>query len=167
MKRDIFLCFVVMIGLFLIPPEIGGVWKRHSVVDVEGKVSRLYDLCDFAYRMDVENFNEDDPIVDVYLGDIVGMNVETWESLEVEDETPVYVFDSDNYALPYKLAGRDRPVVYHYEIYEMDGLYYLKVVYLVSHKSDKVKEYISHYRYTNLSGEAIEAMNDMGVRWTP
>lgn len=167
MKRDIFLTIILVLGLFLIPPEIGGVWKRHNIVDVEGKVSRLYDLCDYAYRQDIETFNEDDPILDVYLGEIVGMDMESWQSLEIEKETPVYVFDSDNYALPLKLASRNRPVLYHYEIYELDETYYLKAVYLGSHKIDNVKEYFARYKYTNLTKEAVDAMNERVEPYSP
>ncbi|WMI82083.1 hypothetical protein [Anaerotignum sp. MB30-C6] len=166
MKRDIFLTIILVLGLFLIPPEIGGVWKRHSIVDVEGKESRLYDLCDYAYRQDIEIFNEDDPILDVYLGEIVGMDVETWQSLEIEREAPVYIFNRRD-VRPLKLASRNRPVLYHYEIYELDETYYLKAVYLGSHKIDNVKEYFARYKYTNLTKEAIDSMNERVEPYSP
>lgn len=94
------------------------------------------------------------------------MNVEAWEGLNVEKENPVYTFNRRDIT-PIKLASRYRPVVYHYEIYEMDEMYYLKVVYLVSHKKDNVKEYIVRYRYTNLTKEAVDAMNERQDAYAP
>lgn len=95
------------------------------------------------------------------------MNAETWQSSEIEKEAPVYIFDSQRSAQPIKLASTYRPVVYHYEIYEMDEMYYLKVVYLVSNKKDNVKEYIVRYRYTNLTKEAVDALNERQDAYAP
>jgi len=167
MKRDILISLLVLFVLFFVPPQIGAIWRTHTILDIDGKVSRLYDLCDYAYREQIETFNEDNPILDVYLGEIVGMNAETWQSLEIEKEAPVYIFDSQRSAQPIKLASRYRPVVYHYELYEHEDTYYLKVVYLVSHKKDNVKEYIVRYRYTNLTKEAVGAMNERQDAYAP
>lgn len=158
MKRDILNSILVMFALFFVPPQIGALWRSHTILDVDGKVTRLYDLCDYAYREDVELFEEDDPILEVYLGEIIGMNDEAWEGLNVEKENPVYIFNRRD-AYPLKLASRYRPVVYQYKIYELEGSYYLKVVYLVSHKRNNVKEYIVQYKYTDLTKEAVEEMN--------
>lgn len=166
MKRDILISLLVLFVLFFVPPQIGAIWRTHTILDIDGKVSRLYDLCDYAYREQIETFNEDNPILDVYLGEIVGMNVEAWEGFNVEKENPVYTFNRRDIT-PIKLASRYRPVVYHYEIYEMDKMYYLKVVYLVSHKKDNVKEYIVHYKYTNLTKEAVEEMNKRKDPYNP
>lgn len=167
MKRDILISLLVLFVLFFVPPQIGAIWRMHTILDVDGKVTRLYDLCDYAYREKIEIYNEDNPILDVYLGYIVGMNAGTWQSLEIEKKAPVYIFDSQRNAHPIKLASRYRPVVYHYEIYEMDEIYYLKVVYLVSHKKDNVKEYIARYKYTYLSNEAVEEMNKRKDPYNP
>lgn len=166
MKRDILISLLVLFVLFFVPPQIGAIWRMHTILDVDGKATRLYDLCDYAYREDVELFDEEDPILEVYLGEIVGMDIEAWEGLDVEKENPVYIFNRRDIA-PIKLASRYRPVVYHYEIYEMDEIYYLKVVYLVSYKKDNVKEYIARYKYTYLTNEAVEEMNKRKDPYNP
>ena len=95
MKRDILIWFLFLFVLLLILLQIGPLWKKHATIDVDGKITSLYDLCDYAYRENVELFDEDDPILEVYLGEITGMDAETWQSLEIEKEAPVYIFDSN------------------------------------------------------------------------
>ncbi|WP_313524623.1 hypothetical protein [Anaerotignum sp.] len=166
MKRDILLTVVIVIGLFLIPYPIGAVWNWYKINHMEGKATCLYDLCDYAYRSDVDGFNEGDPILDVYLGEIVGMDIETWQSLGIEKEEPVYIFDRRD-ARPLKLASKYRPVLYHYEIFERDDTYYLEVVYLLDHTLDDVEEYIVRYKYTNLTKAAVDSMNERVEPFSP
>lgn len=137
-KRDIIISFLVIIALFLIPTNVASIWKKYSVINVAGNVTRLYDLFDYAYRDELENYADDDPARDIYTDKIEGMSLEAWNDLKIKTAKLVCVFDSGKYAHPYKLASKSRPVVYHYEIYELKGIYYLRVVYLVSHKADKV-----------------------------
>lgn len=122
-------------------------------------------MCDYAYRDKLEDYADDDPARDIYTDEIEGMSLDAWNDLRMENATLVCVFDSGKDSHPIKLASRSRPVVYHYEIYEREGTYYLKVVYLVSHKADKVVEYVAHYKYKGLSKEALEVMKERNGLW--
>ena len=167
MKKDLMIFVLVIVVIFYIPTQIAAVWKKHITLEVEGKITRLYDLCDSAYRTELNNFHAENPILEVYLGEIVGMSVGSWQSFEIEKESSVYIFDSNGFALPLKLASKSRPVLYHYEIYELEKIFYLKVVFLVKNKKDCVEEYIAYYKYTNLTPKAVEALSERELSLMP
>lgn len=123
--------------------------KKYQCINVENKVTRLYDLC---YSTHAEMIVINNPMENIFYNEITGLSKDDAEKFGKGDIQPIVTIHLYSRSLmDTKMNSTLRPVLSFIELYKVDNEYYIKVCYTI----DRYSGYSAVYKYSDISEDDI------------